>query len=94
MANANPDANEKRRADFTVKDIQQKATEVAAFAEQLLATALLLKQKGVPSVRVDGVTKFERGMQLLDEFDGHVTLAIRKASPAKSATPKKATGQK
>lgn len=55
---------------------QRILTETAA---DLATVTELMATDGLDSIRVDGITKFPRGQQLISEFIGKIEIAVARA---------------
>ncbi len=89
MTSENAAKRQPRRRALSPKDVSNLATEMMAMAEKLLSTKTLMDFKGLKSVEFDGVGKFRRGLDLVNEFDADLTAAVQKAKPPVKAAPKK-----
>lgn len=66
-----------RRDDFSAEDLAKWALKLTELSEELRASADVVKNQSLKTVRVDGATKISRGLKLVAEFSGNVTRAIR-----------------
>lgn len=77
--NHGKNAAEKRFGDRDLKVLQQEAEQLQKAAAALTAFADSMKTQGVATIRVDGVTKFSRGIESIDSYILAVKIALLKA---------------
>lgn len=68
-----------RRGDMSVAELRTNAKKLNELAAQLTALADNAAQEKVESLRIDGITKLGRGMELVRDFTANVTQSLFKA---------------
>lgn len=61
----------------TPADLRAYAKKLEGRAGEMLALAEAMRQLGLDSVRVDGNTKADRGLRLIDEFIDRIDVLLR-----------------
>jgi len=80
MANKQPTASEKRYGSVSADDLDQLAARMEDLAANVRGHANSMRELRLDTIRIDGATKWDRGVELLADYFGNITkrLAVAK----------------
>lgn len=68
-----------RRGDFAISELSESAKKLEELAAQLRALVTEAEKAKMKSLRIDGITKLPRGLDLIRDFAANVNQSLFKA---------------